>query len=143
MSTHTAGAGISAGTRISHTETRRPIEIILTRIVWFLTGLIDVALAFRFALELLGANAAAGFTQFVYGITAGLMAPFEAVFGTLRAEGAVFDWSVLLAIAVYSVVGWGIVALIDAVTPRSAATTVESSEEVASESAHTPHAPTA
>lgn len=138
MSSHTAGASLNAGTRISHRETRRPIEIILTRIVWFLTGLIDVGLAFRFALELLGANAAAGFTQFVYGITASLMSPFEAVFGTLRAEGAVFDWSVLLAIAVYSVVGWGIVALIDAVTPRSTAVTVESTEEVESETVHTP-----
>ncbi|MBA4370939.1 MAG: hypothetical protein C0418_05100 [Coriobacteriaceae bacterium] len=128
MNGRTAGAGLS-GRRITHRETRRPIEIVLIRIVWFLTAVVDTLLGFRFALRLFGANAAASFTQFVYDITASLMAPFQAVFGTLRAEAAVFDWSILLAIAVYTVVGYGIAALIDAVTPRSTATTVETSEE--------------
>lgn len=132
MNGHTAGANLS-GRRVTHRETRRPIEIVLTRIVWFLTAVVDVALGFRFALRLFGANTAAAFTQFVYDMTASLMAPFQAVFGTLRAEGAIFDWSILLAIAVYTVVGLGIVALIDAVTPRSTATTVETTEEAEGE----------
>jgi hypothetical protein len=108
-----------------HTEVRAPIEAILSRVVWFVFGVIEVLIAIRFVLKLLEANAAAGFVSFVYGISGFLMLPFNAVFRAQSVSGAVFEWSALVAIAVYALIAWGLVALIRAVSPRENAQTVE------------------
>jgi YggT family protein len=111
-------------------ERRRPAEAIIISIVYFIFGFIEVVLGLRFVLRLLGANPDAGFVQLVYSIAAPFMAPFEAVFATPQVEGTVFDWSVLLAIAVYALIAWGIASLVRAMTPRRSAGTVEQVEHV-------------
>lgn len=83
-----------------------------TQIVWYLVGILETFLAFRFFLKLFGANAAAGFTNFVYTVTQPLTAPFSTVFHMSRLEGSVFEWTTLLAMFVYGLVGWGIVKLL-------------------------------
>lgn len=108
-----------------HTEVRAPVEAVVTRVVWFVFGVIEVLIAIRFVLELLGANASAGFVQFIYGLSGVFMAPFIAILGTARVSGATFEWSALLAIAVYALIAWGIVALIRAANPRVQSETVE------------------
>ncbi len=108
-----------------HTEVRSPIEAVMARVVWFVFGAIEILIAIRFTLILLGANAEAGFVRLIYGISGIFMAPFVAVFGTDTVSGATFEWSALVAIAVYALIAWGIVALIHAVSPRSHAQTVE------------------
>jgi YggT family protein len=112
-----------------HTESRAPFEAVLTRVVWFVFGAIEVLVAVRFVLVLLGANAEAGFVRFVYGFSDVFMAPFAAIFGTLRVAGATFEWSALIAIAIYALVAWGFVALIHAVNPRERSETVERVEK--------------
>ena len=72
-----------------------------TQIVWYIVGLLEALLAFRFVLKLLGANAAAGFTGLIYGITQPFAAPFLNVFKITRVEGTVFEWTTLLAMLVY------------------------------------------
>jgi len=110
-----------------HTEVRVPIESVMTRIVWFVFGVIEVLIAIRFVLKLLGANAEAGFVQFIYAISGIFMAPFVAIFRTRPvATGGEFEWSALVAIAIYALVAWGLTALIHAVSPRRNAQTVES-----------------
>jgi hypothetical protein len=109
-----------------HTEVRVPIETVMVRVVWFVFGFIEVLIAIRFVLLLLGANGKAAFVQLVYGASAIFMAPFAAIFKTQRiVSGAVFEWSALVAIVIYALVAWGIVALISAVGPRSSSETVE------------------
>ena len=108
-----------------HTEVRSPIESVLARVVWFVFGAIEVFLAMRFVLTLLGANAEAGFVKFIYAVSDVFMAPFNAIFSTGRVSGATFEWSALVAIAVYALIAWGLVALIGAVSPRTHAQTVE------------------
>ncbi len=83
-----------------------------TQIVWYILGLVEVLLAFRLVLKLLGANTGAGFTDFIYMVTAPLVAPFVAVFQTSRAQGSVFEWTTILALFVYYVVAWGIIKLL-------------------------------
>lgn len=80
-----------------------------TQIVWYIVGVIEVLLAFRFALKLLAANPGAGFSQFIYGLTYALAAPFLAVFRVSRVEGNVIEWTTLLAMFVYWLIGWGII----------------------------------
>lgn len=82
-----------------------------TQIVWYLVGLVEALLAFRFVLKLLGANTGAGFTDFIYTISKPLTTPFTSVFGTSQLEGSLFEWTTLLAMLVYLLVGWGITKL--------------------------------
>lgn len=108
-----------------HTEVRSPVESVMARIVWFVFGAIGIVIAIRFTLTLFGANAEAGFVRLIYGISDIFMAPFVAVFRTDQVSGATFEWSALVAIAVYVLVAWGIVTLIGAVSPRKHARTVQ------------------
>ncbi len=83
-----------------------------TQIVWYVLGVIEVLLAFRFILKLLGANPAAGFTSFIYGITHVFAAPFLTVFRSSRiVSGSIFEWTTLLAMLVYWIVAVGIIKL--------------------------------
>ncbi|MFA5844396.1 MAG: hypothetical protein WC971_06135 [Coriobacteriia bacterium] len=108
-----------------HTEVRAPIEAVVSRVVWFVFGVIEVLIAIRFVLKMLGANSGAGFVRMMYGVSDVLMAPFATIFGTARVSGAVFEWSAIVAIAVYALIAWGIVAMIRAVNPREHSGTVE------------------
>jgi hypothetical protein len=82
-----------------------------TQIVWYILGLIEVLLAFRFVLKLLGANPAAGFSAFVYGVTYLFAAPFLSVFRISQIAGSILEWTTLLAMFVYGVVAVGLVKL--------------------------------
>jgi hypothetical protein len=82
-----------------------------TQIVWYILGVLEVLLAFRFVLRLLGANSAAGFTSFIYGTSHPFVAPFLNVFRVTKVEGSVFEWTTLLAMAVYWLIAMGIAKL--------------------------------
>ncbi len=82
-----------------------------TQIVWYITGLLEALLAFRFLLKLFGANPAAGFTDFIYSITYPFAAPFLNVFKITKVEGSVFEWTTLLAMLVYWLIAMAIVKL--------------------------------
>lgn len=82
-----------------------------TQIVWYILGILEVLLAFRFVLKLLAANPNAGFTSFIYGITYPFAAPFLNVFRITRVEGSVLEWTTLLAMLVYWVLAIAIIKL--------------------------------
>ena len=91
-------------------------------LVWFIYGLVAVLLAGRFILKLTGANGGTGFVKAVYSITDVLSKPFDAIFGVTTAStthfNSVFEPSILVAIAVYGLIAWGIVKLLDINKPR-------------------------
>src|SRR3989338_7231714 len=82
-----------------------------TQVVWYILGLIEALLAFRFVLKLLGANAGAGFTSFIYSVTYVFAAPFLNVFRVSQVAGSVFEWTTLLAMLVYLLIALAIVKL--------------------------------
>jgi uncharacterized protein YggT (Ycf19 family) len=89
--------------------------------VWFLVGLVDVIIVIRFVMKLLAANPAAGFVTFMYNLSEPLVAPFRGIFGTPATGGSVLEPASLVAIVIYSLIGWGIVALIRLLTaPKGA-----------------------
>lgn len=104
-----------------------------TQIVWYLLALIEVLLAFRFVLKLLGANPFAGFSSFIYGVTYIFAAPFLAVFRNSQiVQGSVFEWTTLLAMVVYLVIAMGIIKLFlisRTVSTPEAAAKLESEEK--------------
>ena len=82
-----------------------------TQIVWYLLGLLEILLAFRFVLKLFAANPVAGFTSFIYGTTYIFTAPFLSVFRMTKVDGNIFEWTTLLAMFVYWIIATGIIKL--------------------------------
>ncbi|MFA6492863.1 MAG: YggT family protein [Patescibacteria group bacterium] len=87
-----------------------------TYFVYFLFGVLEILLAFRFVLKLAGASHTSGFVNFIYGLSGVFVAPFNGIFHTSLAQGAettsIFEPSALVALIVYALVAWGIVKLI-------------------------------
>lgn len=85
--------------------------VVAQRVVWFVVGAINVVISLRFLFLLLGANREAGFTDFIYSLSAPFVAPFVGIFGEPTYGQSVFEFSSILAIAIYSLIAWGIVKL--------------------------------
>lgn len=92
--------------------------VIFKRFAWFIVGVINALIALRFIFLLLGANRDAGFVDFIYTVTSPLVAPFTGIFGEPTYGQFTFEWSSLLAIAIYSLVAWGIAKLATLTRPR-------------------------
>jgi len=80
--------------------------------VWYIVGAIETLLIFRLLLKLLGANPAATFTNLIYDLSSIFVSPFVSVFRTTYVQGAVFEWTTLLAMLVYVIIGYAIVNLL-------------------------------
>jgi uncharacterized membrane protein len=91
-------------------------------LVYFIFGLLEILLAFRFVFKLLGANPSTGFVDFIYNLSAVFVAPFAGIFNTSLAKGdvttSIFEPATLVALIVYAVLAWGIVALIRVLSGR-------------------------
>jgi YggT family protein len=83
----------------------------VVQLVYLIFGLIEGLIAIRFVLKALGANPSAGFAQFIYGITAPLVAPFYGLFGNPAAQGSVLEVHSIVALIVYALLAWLIVRL--------------------------------
>ena len=90
------------------------------QIIYTIGGIVIVLILIRAVLELLAANAGAGFTSFIYGLTDPLVAPFQGVFATPRSNGSVLDLAAILAIIVYAALTWVVARLVELVQRRSA-----------------------
>ena len=110
------------GYRESYREERvavAPYNYRAVQIVWFVFTLICALIAFRFTLKVLGASPQAEFVSFIYGVTAPLVAPFRGIFPDSGQGFFIFEPASLVAIVVYLLLGWGIVALVRILTaPR-------------------------
>lgn len=89
------------------------------QIIWYVLGVIEVLLAFRILLKLLGANTQSGFTSFIYAISNPFALPFAGILGITDVSEMVFEWSTLIAMAVYAIVAYGIIMLFQLVKPTS------------------------
>jgi len=88
-------------------------------VIWWIVGLVDVLLIIRFLLKLLGGSTVSGFVRFMYDVTQFMVAPFHGIFNTAVQGRSILEPESLVAIAIYSLIGWGIVSLIRMMTrPR-------------------------
>ncbi len=85
-------------------------------LIYFLFGALEIILAFRLVLKLLGASAASGFVRLIYSLTGIFILPFEGIFRRGFTQGiettSVLEPSTVVAIIVYAVLAWGIVKLV-------------------------------
>lgn len=89
------------------------------QVIWYILGIIEVILAFRIILKFLGANSYSGFTSFIYAISSPFAMPFAGILGVTVSSDMVFEWSTLIAMVVYTIIAYGIVALFQLVKPTN------------------------
>lgn len=82
-------------------------QVVASRIIWLLAGILLILLAFRFVLALLGADPANPFANFIYSVSYPFVAPFFGLFGYHLTYGvSQVEVFTLVAMAVYAVVAW-------------------------------------
>jgi uncharacterized protein YggT (Ycf19 family) len=89
------------------------------QVVWYILGVIETILAFRFLLKVLAADPTRGFGFFIYRISDPFAGPFTTVIGIGEnpTSGPYIEWSTLLAMLFYLIIAYGIVALLQFVKP--------------------------
>jgi uncharacterized protein YggT (Ycf19 family) len=91
----------------------------VTRLIAFIAGVLLVLLAFRFILILFGANKGNGFVDFIYSVSYPFARPFFGMFGyDLQYGVARIEISTLVAMAVYGLVAYGIIKLVNIASRR-------------------------
>jgi hypothetical protein len=84
-------------------------------------GVVEVLLGFRIVLKMLAANPASPFVNLVYNISDPLALPFRGIFSVTVVEGAVFEWTTIVACFVYAILAYGLVQLFQIVKPTTPA----------------------
>lgn len=112
---------VRESTQVSSPEMEDKIAIwSVNRMVYYLTGVIETLLVFRFTLKILGANPVSPFVSFIYTVSGIFVAPFRGIFRTAVNEGietvSVLEPATIFAFLVYIVLAMGIVGLVNILT---------------------------
>ena len=99
----------------------------VNQIVLALLGILEIGLGLRFGLKMIAANTAAGFAEFVYGITAPFTAPFAGLVATPTSGGNIVEVTTLIAMGVYALAVWIVLQVIGILLARPSARTVSRS----------------
>ena len=107
---------------IEETVVTTPIESEATKsqmreyIVYYIFGTVEILLAFRLVLKLMGASLSSAFVKIIYGITGVFTLPFEGIFRRGFTQGlettSVLEPATAVAIIVYVILARGIVKLV-------------------------------
>jgi hypothetical protein len=124
--TTTTGETVRPATPVTTSRTvyrERNFDSRAIQVVWWVVAFIDVLIGIRFVLKLFGANLAP-FVRFMYDLTWPLVAPFHGIFNTTQEGRSILEPESLVAMAIYALIGWGIVSLIRLMArPHSTTTT--------------------
>lgn len=84
--------------------------------IYYILGIIEVLLGFRFIFKLLGANPQNGFVSFLYSMSGIFTAPFSGIFDSFVTSGlaakSIFEPAVIIGMAVYAAIAWALVGLV-------------------------------
>lgn len=84
-------------------------------LIYFFFGALEILLAFRLVLKMMGASVSSAFVNIIYGLSGLFILPFEGIFRRGFTQGiettSVLEPSTLVAIVVYAILAWGIVKL--------------------------------
>jgi hypothetical protein len=87
---------------------RRIFTFKATQVIWLLLGILEALLALRFGLKLIGANPASPFAVALYGFTNLFLFPFAGLTGTPTAGSMVLEFTTVIAMGVYALIGWAV-----------------------------------
>lgn len=83
----------------------------ITRVTYFVLGVLEVIMLLRLIFHLLGANQDNSFVTFLYNLSHVFVGPFNGIFNDQALGRSVFELSTLVAMLIYALIAWGIVAL--------------------------------
>ncbi len=93
-----------------------PATNTLAYLIYFICGVIEILLAFRLVFKLTGANPVSPFVSLIYGLSNIFVWPFQGIFRSGYTQGvettAILEPAILVAMAVYAVLAWGIIKLV-------------------------------
>lgn len=112
-------AAVSENLTIDHVLARRALLDRISSVIWFVVGMLEVAIGLRIAFRLLEANASSGFVSFIYDVTEPFVRPFQGIFNDPASDGAVLDTAALMAMIIWAFVAWAVVRLIWLLLDRS------------------------
>lgn len=127
--TTTQEAGYSATSHVSRdvAAEQRLKTFKINRVLWTVLGILEISLGLRFILKMIAVNPDAGFSKFVYGFTGIFTAPFNALLGTPTWGNSSFEFTTLIAMAVYALFFWILSRIIQIVADRSTSRTTTTS----------------
>ena len=91
---------------------RRIFTFKATQVVWLVFGILEVLIALRIGLKLIGANPASPFAVLIYAFTGLFLFPFTGLVGTPAAGGMVLEVSSFIAMVVYALIAWALAKII-------------------------------
>jgi uncharacterized protein YggT (Ycf19 family) len=96
-----------------------------TQLIWLFLGILEALLALRFIFKLVGVNEANTFASILYGFTSFFLAPFASLTGAPSTAGMTFEFSTLIAMIIYALIGWALERLVYVLfyRPRGAVST--------------------
>lgn len=110
---------VSEDVTIDHVLARRALLDRISSAIWFVVGMLEVAIGLRVAFKVLEANETSGFVNFIYGLTEPFVRPFHGIFTDPASEGAVLDTAALMAMVIWALAAWAVVRLIWLLLDRS------------------------
>jgi|GEM_PF-915247 len=102
---------VSENVTIDRVLARRAALDRISNVIWFVVGMLEIAIGLRVAFRLLEANQGSGFVTFIYDVTEPFVRPFQGIFTDPASDGAVLDTAALTAMVIWAIVAWGIVRL--------------------------------
>ncbi len=79
---------------------------IIRTIINLIFGIVEILLLIRFVFEFLSVSSKVPFVSWLYGTTAQLVAPFGGIIPNWKFAGFVIDFPTLIALIIYSFVGY-------------------------------------
>ena len=79
-----------------------------TQLIWLLLGILEVLIALRIGLKLIGANPESLIVAGIYGFTGLFLFPFTSLIGSPAAGNMVLELSSMFAMLIYALVGWAV-----------------------------------
>ena len=91
---------------------RRIFTFKATQLIWLFVGILEALLALRIVLKLVAANPSNAFAAWLYSFTDIFLSPFVGLTASPAAGGMVLEFSSMIAMLVYGLIGWGIERLV-------------------------------
>jgi hypothetical protein len=79
-----------------------------TQLIWLLFGILEVLIALRIGLKLIGANPDSPIVALIYGFTYLFLFPFTGLIGSPTAGNMVLELSSMFAMLIYALIAWAI-----------------------------------
>lgn len=87
------------------------------QIIWYVLTIVEILIGFRMLLKALGANPTSGFTNLVYALSNPFVLPFRGILQVDTSGASTFEWSNIIAAAVYLIIAYGLVYLLQILKP--------------------------